>query len=250
MLVVIARTAGAQPAPAPEYPETVVDRPLVMLPGMTAFDAAEELSSYVTTTVDAMGNMTSTRHLGHALELSMTHAVGAVQLSFDAIGIYLTGSAQVAIGDRSRVSVSFAWADPQATVHYYYGEHASYGYRYPLVEHRVALWAAANVYAAEEALTPTMAPASSGSILSASVGGAVEVQLTSRLAVDVTVGPELLLGKSAALMLDVPSTSLGGHIQVTQTFHHWDFYVWIADGDLTRGRRPYGAIGFEHRWGG
>jgi len=255
-LVVVALTCSSTAAkaqavaanPPTEYPAAVVDRPILLLPGMTELDISLDLPTYTSTTVDAMGNTTTSRtSLGsrRALDVNVMHAVGTVELT---AGVLLTTydfahlDATIETDPSGAASIGLSYY--YNGVDRVYTQTAGYAYKWLVEPGRLALYGAVGFSASEISSMPKMAAPSTGRIIEPYASGAAALQLTPNLAVGEHVEldvPVSTAGRSA-------TTSLGELTELTLGLQRWDFYAQFAIQNLTNTRLPFAAAGFTHRW--
>jgi hypothetical protein len=238
--------AGAQPL---EYPETSVDRPLLMYGGMTSLDVSEDFRTYTQMGVDANGNPTSATKIDNDLDLGLAHSFGLFQVSGRAVGPAAILGATAQAGCDATVGASLEWDVPQLWYRYAHAQGIGYTRRLLRVDHVLAVFAGASMYLVEESLTPANAPRSAGTLFGAHASATASVQLMPRLAFEFGAGVGGMLTKSSSLVDDRP-TALGAYAQLEETVHHWDFYANFTLANLTRSASPFWSAGVVHRWGG
>lgn len=236
-LVVLACATGV--ARADRYPETYVDRPLVMYSGMTSLDISEDFERYTTGGI----------RYDNQLDVDIEHSFGFVELFVRAVGITAPIDITFPLGCDDSIGVGFTLYVPQTYLKYAYGESVGYVHKARIVPHVLALYAKGNVSTTEESLTPMMMPASAGTAVVAEIEVSAQVQLAPRLALDAGGGVAFPVTHSASLLID-PRASGYAFAEIVQTFHAWDFYANLGIDDLTDARVLYGSAGFVHRWGG
>ena len=241
----ICGAAGAEPA----YPETSVDRPLLLYGGMTSLDVSEDFYTYTQTGMDAAGSPTSATKINNELDLAVGHSFGLVEVSARVVGVAAIAGASAQLGCDAAISGSLEWDLPQTTFRYSYVEGIGYSRRMLRIDHHLALFVGARAYLLEASLTPLNAPASAGTLLGGHAGVSVTVQLLPRLAIQTGGSVSGALEKSTSLADDRPA-ALGAFVALQQTLHHWDLYASLSLSDLTRSAKPFWSAGFVHRWGG
>jgi hypothetical protein len=248
-----AQAPSATPAATPAYPLEHTDRPLVLFPGMTTLDLSLDMPQYSTTSVDAMGNTTTTKHFHHLLDLTIEHAFGSMQIGARAVDntagpyFYVSGETMVGTG-AVYVDLYAEVPTPNSPVGHNYGQFFGYVYKALVAPKRLALLAGASVVISELQLTPAMQPASSGYESNFNVGGEVDVQLTSRLAFRLGPSVGVPIGHSASL--PTPRVYLNVDSSVLVALGHWDLYGQFFVEDVTHDVYVFFAVGFVHRWGG
>lgn len=230
-----------------EYPLIVTDRPILLTAGLTAIDFSLNLPTYDLTTVDMMGNATTTRTgLGERFhsDFGVRHAFGRLQLSagsrvagqFDS---YYLGAA-IATGDvpgSVSVTVSF-YRD--GGVDYAFTESLSYAHRLLWIRGRFVLFGGASAAISEVSTSPPMEMSASGSSVSLSAFASAIVQLTPRLSIGVY--PSFRAEVRNTYETKAPST-LGEMTQASLALGMWDIYGQFGLFNLTDAPRPYASFG-------
>lgn len=245
-----AGAASAQPAPAAAYPISEVDRPIVHPSGMTVLDVSLDLPTYYVTTVDAMGNAaTDTTALGHDhdLDITVSHALGPVDLSARVVGSYLDGAASIRVSQSGQIQLGVDWELPQHDVRYAAEQYASYGYKLVVIPGSLALGAHAGASLNEILLTPVMEPHISGQIVTLFGGAGPEIQITPRLALSGRAVVTVPVANSTRLL---PATTWDLGSELLFAFARWDLYADLGLDDATHLGRLFAAAGVVHRWGG
>jgi hypothetical protein len=237
--------AGAEDS---TYPQTQVDRPLLMYGGMTSLDVSEDIYTYTQSGMDVNGHPTSTTKYNNTLDLVVGHSFGLVEISGRVVGAAAIASASGQMGCEATMYGSLESDLPQTTYRYAYSEGIGYSRRLLRLDHRLALFAGASAYLLEESLTPSNAPASAGTLLGAHAGASVTVQVAPRLAFQTGAGVGGTIAKTSSLADERP-VAFGPFAQLQQTVFRWDFYANFSLIDVTRSARPYFSAGFVHRWG-
>lgn len=253
----VGRTAIADPT----YPESDVDRPLLMYGGMTSLDLGLDLPTYAQTTVDASGNaMTSTTTLGHYryADVVFLHSFGSVEIGGrildDVSGPYVQGQALAYLGPipgALSITAQVKVSEDYSVYTHDYTETVGYLYKLAVVPHHLALLGAASLGISEFALKPTaMSPPAppAGTYVGGSVGVTAEVQVTTQFAIAIGASAYAPIHRPAAA--DTGSASLGTSTSLLYALRHWDFYGQLGLGDVTDSRTPFASIGVVHRWGG
>lgn len=247
--------AHAQEAVASsEYPIELVDRPLLMLAGMSTIDFGVDVGTVIATDDDAMGIKTMRRVATIVPSVLVSHCFGAVEVfaatdvapggdSYDIgadirIGA-LPGVVQLSVSYDTEEDLLLNVDDQQGHA---FGQRASYSYKAFLVPNRFSVGAAAGVSAFEGSRTYSTGMTASETVASAFLGVGPQLQITRRLATYGTVS------------LNVPvygdrSTSLFGQVGLLVAFKHWDFYGRFGIQDATDTRRPLVAFGAVYRFG-
>jgi hypothetical protein len=167
---------GGGVARADVYPETAVDRPLLMYRWMGSADLSLDLSHYT----DSDG----TKHVDSEGDVFSAFSLGRVEFSLHIVGASDTASASVQVGNYGAVRTSFEYYFPRTTYSYAFAQELGYAYKALVVPHRLALYFTGWTRLLEESLTPAMMPASAGSALWINVGASAQFQLTRHLAID------------------------------------------------------------------
>ena len=259
------RVASAQAPPArratsakPEYPVEVTDRPLLMFAGMTLLDVGIDFPTVNETTVDAMGNQTTTTSkLGHYVlpSLYVRHSFGAVQLfagtDLTPGGDFYFAGGGIRIG-RGVVNLTVTYSSSEDLVvsvekkesGYIFDERASYTHKTLLVPRRFSLIGFAGVAVEKLSKTPTTSMPTSRTSSSLFASGGGTVQLARRLAL--YAGPSL----NVPLMGTDASTTIDARTQLLVAGRHWDFYGNFELHDLTETRHPFLGFGVIRRYSG
>jgi len=240
-MVVVALLAASTVAHADgEYPETSVDRPLVMYGGMTFVDVAADFYAHT----DAGATKVS-----GGPDIALGHSYGPVQVSGRLVGISAIAGATVQVGCDGVIFGSVAWVIPNSAVVYGYAQDIGYSHRLVRIDHRFALFARAGASLAEASLTPSDEPATRGVVFVGRAGASATVQLLPRLALFAGLTVSGPFARSGSLTAD-DVTGVGGNLAIQQTLHHWDLYANASINDFTSTARVFWSAGFIHRWGG
>jgi hypothetical protein len=233
LLLVSATVARADVAVS--YPTTVVDRPLVLLPGMTELDIDAQFSS---TTMQTFGNGTP--------DLEVLHAFGPVEIAAD-------------LGEYAALHVSFATHTFPETVEIYgltgvpqhdgslhVAQGALVGQRFHLVPGRLAAVGVVGLTVSENHLPDTSGMLLWSQVLAGFANARIEVQLADQVALTAGLSVDLPLARSGGPNFG-SSLAAGGGLIVT--LGPWDIYANAGVDDLTYLRLPYLTAGFSKRWG-
>jgi hypothetical protein len=191
------RLASAQTPPAalvapmtsPEYPLAITDRPILLYPGMTELDLSEDFPTYTRTTVDAMGNATTTRTGladNRTPALNVAHAFGPVQVS---VGLGQLAGAEVNLNTGVVPEVLTLWVSSsflskyQDPNFYYDRQGFGIGHKVHVAPGRFAVYGGGSVSLIEHASTLDNGMVSADHVVWLGVGATAELQLTRRLAV-------------------------------------------------------------------
>jgi hypothetical protein len=248
-----AQTASETPR---VFPEAEVDRPLVLFAGMTAFDFSFILPTLRIAMTDAMGNATiGVSRLGQyvGFDAAFQHSLGTVELfggySGYQYGSTLTAGVRIDLGRFGSMDVlAFDEIPRDTNVDYSYGQQVTYFYKRIIAPHRLALVGRVGASIQELRITPLMQPTVSGAYVSSFVGVDAEVQLTSRLAVD--IGSSVDVPAYASSGLTSESTTLNPYVELLFALRRWDFYAYLSASDITRTPFPFASFGVRRRWGG
>jgi hypothetical protein len=254
--VIAASTAAADPAPS--YPISEVDRPLVLYAGMTTLDLGLDFPTYLHTTVEPDGTYSvSKTTLGHYTDADvvLTHSFGTVQIGGRILGnpsgpfaelraLTMLGPVPGALG----LTADFKAPQPSSTIDYEYSQVLYYSYKVALVPHQLALDAAANVELTEAALKPDNGAAPAGTQIFSAIGVAVEAQIMPQLAINGAAN--LFVPLRTPEGLGTYFTSVAASTGLLYALGHWDFYAQLGISDVSHYRLPFLNVGAVHRWGG
>jgi hypothetical protein len=207
------------PFALPDYPTAEPDRPLVLYDGMTTFDASVNLP---------------TRN--DPVDLAVTHDFGGVDV-FAALGEDLTVGATAStstIPGAIGVSASFGATTDGVDV---WVQRVRISHKVVLQPHRLALFA----FVASE-----LVERSGGHAVD--VGGALELEAQLQTHVGLDLGAYGYTYPFSSASLDFRDF-VTPFAQANLTFHHWDFYVGVALGDVTRELSATASVGLTKRWG-
>jgi len=254
-VVVFATPSQADPQPA--YPVSDVDRPQLLLPGMTSLDLGLDFPTFSTASVDANGNQVrSTTSLGEYrdLDVVVTHAVGSVQLSGRLLGepngATLAANASTYLGSFPGVlelAAEIEAPNNGSTLDHNYGQSVAYHYKHHAVPRLLAILATVRVSASEWAITPVGGMTTNAHDIYGSAGVAADIQLLPDLALFASTGVTVPFESSSNITTYAPFFA---GTQLQYTIGHWDLYGALQLDDVTRSRHPYAGFGGVHRWGG
>jgi hypothetical protein len=232
-LLASARVASADLADS--YPQTVVDRPLVLLPGMTELFVDEQLSS---TTTQNLGNRTP--------DLEVVHAFGPIEIMAD-------------LGEYAELHVSLATHTMPETVEIYgltgvsqkdgslhEAQGAYAGQRFHLLPGLLAAVGGIGFTVSENRLRDSTGMLSWSQVLEGFANARVEVQLARLLALTAGISGEVPLVHFGGPDFVSSLAAGGGFILTLGT---WDIYAYVGLQDLTDRRLLYLTAGFSKRWG-
>jgi hypothetical protein len=243
--VLVARVASAEPT---EYPLAITDRPLVLPPGVTELDIAEQFRTYVQDVVDAMGNTTRDRtaFASHRTpELALGHSFGGVQVTG---GLGEVADLSVDIDTKSipgvfGIGFSDHWVRGAG---YDYSQSFGVGHKLVVSPGQFAIFGGSAVSLNERTIMPDPATLSPTHTIGVSGRVTGEAQLTSRLGVYATVGAWAPVHQSSSLH---STAQLNTGVTLLFAFRRWDLFTGFSLGDVTRDPATYFAFGFAHRWG-
>jgi hypothetical protein len=245
-------------AAAPTYPESDVDRPLLLYGGMTSLDLGLDLPTYVEATVDASGNATTSKTtLGDYLDgdFVVSHSFGSVEIGARILGNpsgpYAQARLLTYLGPvPGALSIDAEIKDPlrSSVIDHEYSEDIGYSYKAVVVPHQLALIAGANVNITELAFKPLAMSRPAGTDVFGGVGLTAEAQITPLFAIAAGAGVYFPIHQPPEL--GTSSTELETSMSLIYVLHHWDFYGQLGLGDITSSRMPFANIGAVHRWGG
>jgi hypothetical protein len=238
--------ALAGTADAEGYPSIVVDRPLVLDPGMTELDAGVEFPTYQLTpyTNTALGDYRDFAASAH-------HAFGPTQVGI-AMSDSLVGPT-LSVGPRLRagagaidIDVGILFPTDESGIDHEYMQSVRYTYKAIVAPHVFALWGGVGIEAQEGAITYY------GDYMTTDVhlvGGVAtlgaELQLVDELELGVSVSGGVPLSSTNDAQA---SGSVGAGL--TYVFDRFDVSGSIALNDLREARLPYAAVNLAVRFGG
>lgn len=234
--LVVGLVLAARAAHADDYPTTYVDRPLNLLPGMTALYATEELSS---TPDDTFGHRTP--------DLTVAHGFGPVEIAAELGDFAELHASLTTHGIPESIEIYALTGAPQKDDSLHVAQGASIGHRVHVVPGQLALAGGFGVVMSENRFRDTTGMLDWSQVLSAFVNARVEVQLLPQLALTAGVNAGAPIAHSAGPDYARSESGGGGLILTLGT---WDIY---ANGGVTivsDQRLPYLNAGFTKRWGG
>ncbi|MBV8763241.1 MAG: hypothetical protein JO257_38515 [Deltaproteobacteria bacterium] len=156
--------AGRAAAAEPTYPQSEVDRPLLLYGGMTSLDLGLDFPTFVETTLDANGNaMTSKSTLGHYhdADVVVLHSFGNVEIGARVLGHptgpYLQGRVLAYLGPvpgAVSITAQIKAPQPSSVIDHEYSENVGYTYKRTVVAHQLAIEADAYASFSELSLKP------------------------------------------------------------------------------------------------
>ena len=229
-VLLVARITSADP-----YPDQVVDRPVVLDPGISETGASESLSSTATSTLRT-----------DQFASYIAHAFGPVELDAS-IGKYFSVEAAVATGAiPAAIYIEATTGATQSNGHLYEAQTAGVEHKLVLAPHLAAL-----TFDLEGTIAENRNPDETGDlhwshvvIVGASVGG--EVQLAPFLAVSATVSASTPAYQQGGSLSSTLSGVIGAIATIT---NRWDFYASFGMSDVTASRLLFVSSGFAFRWG-
>jgi len=244
VVAVVVSSSGFARADEPSYPIEIVDRPIVLLPGMTTLDLSEALRTSVATAMD--GTMYRSSFFGdRTTTIGAAHAFGPVEVDLS-VGKYASAGARLDVAPFA-VAVGASFSGLYANGHYSHEQDASLAYKVHVVPEQLALFA--EVYAGiNERRDIVDGQRVTGTVLFSGVHGTGEVQLTRRLGVYLGATLALPFEKSDARLTNV--VTLSTDLTLLFALARWDFFAGAGIGDVTRGHpTTFLSIGFTKRWG-
>jgi hypothetical protein len=236
----------------PAYPVEVVDRPQLLLPGMTMIDSATELPTYVNTIIDSSGQrMTTTTSLGddRLSDLAVTHRFGPVEVTgeFDFYTVF--GAVAFETGLPGVLSLSYAWRIPDVNSDQYdHTQAVGYSGKRIVMPHRVSIGYSATLSLGEYGggtSNVTGLPISGHETrVGAGVGGTLQV--TPNVAVGLGLGGNIPVEYTRDFM---SRESVATSTQVVFAIHRLDVYAQFSVEGLTRTIHPFAAVGIAVRLG-
>jgi hypothetical protein len=234
--LVAALVLVAQAARADEYPQAVVDRPLNLLPGMTALYLDEELSS---TPGDTFGHRTP--------DLTVAHGFGPVEVAAE-LGEYAELHASLTThGIPESIEIYALSGAPQKDDSLHVAQGVVIGQRDHVIPGQLALAGGVGFVLSENRLRDANGVLGWSQVASAFVNARVEVQLLPQLTLTVGASGGAPIAQSAGPRYERSVSGGGGLILTLAT---WDIFAsggvsFVADDHL-----PYLSAGFSKRWGG
>jgi hypothetical protein len=241
----LAGVAVAATAHADGYPKIIVDRPLVLLPDMSAFDIGLDFPTY------RFGDSSNTR-LGQYsyLDIVVAHAFGPVQTGVRLVDSYSGPFAEADVSAMLGPGEIFASAGlraPRASsgIDHDYAENIGYGVKALAVPHVLAFHASGSVDAEQYASTDMVHPPVSGHPVAVDAGLDGTLQLVDELALAIGASVSLPLVDTANI-----HTSPAVGASLTYAVSRFDLYGQISASDLLHTPRPYASAGIVMRFGG
>jgi hypothetical protein len=233
---VVALVLAAGVAHADDYPTAVVDRPLNLLPGMTAVYATEEVSSVPDST------------FGHRTpDLIVAHGFGPVEIAAEAGDFAELHASLTTHGVPESIEVYGLTGAPQKDNSLHVAQGILVGQRMHVIPGQLALAGGFGVVLSENRLPDQMGTLRWSTIASTAINARVEVQALSWLTVTAGVSGGAPLAQWGGPEF---GRSVSGGAGVIVTLGTWDIY---ANGGVTAipdHWLPYLAAGFSKRWGG
>ena len=231
-------------ARAETYPQIVVDRPLVLLPGMTTVDLGIDFPTYRygTSSNTALGRYKD-------LDVVLDHAFGPVEVGarfldsfagpfLSLAGIMLAGPGVVTFDAGLRAPTASSGIDHD------YGQSVGYAVVARVVPHLLRFDAGVHLEAEQySGVNADGAYAHHPMGMEVTAGGTVQLVDELAFAVGVGVGIPILDTNGASASPDV-----GGSLNYT--IDQFDFYGHISASDLFHTPRPYAGVGIVARFGG
>ena len=219
----------------PAYPEAVVDRPLVLLSGMTALDAVIRLESTVS---KSLGD--------RAYDVAIAHAFGPVEITAE-LGKY--AAVHVALATHSFADLVDVYGlagatQPDGSLHVAQGARAAH--KLHLIPGLLALRAELGVTVSENRYRDYMNALVSSQVVGGFADAALEVQLTPGFVVIGGLSGSTPLASFNGTYSSTVSAGGGLILTLTET---WDVYAHTGVIDLANTHLPYVEAGFEERWG-
>jgi hypothetical protein len=253
--VVAVAGVGRVAAAEPSYPESDVDRPLLLYSGMTSLDLGLDLPTYVH--FDTSGNATkSNTALGRYrnADVVLSHSFGNIEVGArilgDPSGPYAQARAIAYLGPipgALSMTAQIKAPSSDSVADHEYTEGVGYMYKLAIVPHQLAVLAAANVSVSELGLKPiAMSPPAppSGTYVYAGIGLTAEVQLAAPFAIAVGAGLSGPIRQPHEL--GTGSAALETSMSLLYALHEWDFYCQPGLTDITSSRRPFVNFGAVH----
>ena len=248
-MMLLTRTALADPDPALAYPIESTDRPILLPANVWRLDFSLDYSSYLQQVTDANGVtktiVTADGHT-HDGDLALGYSFGPVEIDARTLHRLAQLGAAVDLGCNCGViSATFEYFHPVAPTVYDYAQYVGYAYKLIAIPKMLSFEAGASMRIAEASEAPMDKVAFSGTVVTFSGGVGATVQVVRRLALSVGVNAGGPLQHSAGF---TPRASMGSYAELLFGFHRWDLYAQFGGDDLTHTTLPFGAVGFVHRW--
>lgn len=242
-----APTGPAEEAP-PEYPAVSVDRPVLLLDGITTVDLAGELEHVPAGALDLADAASTVAHTRTTPGLALAHSFGNVQIGV--FGTRYAAGASVAVQSSTVPSGSVVLAVQDLAVGegggYDYTESVSYDYKRVVAPHRFAFSMAFGANIAELKVTLPNRVTTAGHIAAIAVTAAAEVQITGRLSLALGAGVDSVVDHSKALPSD---QYLAAGATVRFATPRFDLYGDLAFPDVTHATTVAAAVGVLCRFG-
>lgn len=233
--LVVALVLVARAARADEYPQAVVDRPLNLLPGMTALYVDEELSSRP----DTFDYRTPS--------LAVAHGFGPVEVYAD-LGEY--AELHVSLTTHrfpESIEIYGLSGAPQRDDSLHVAQGASVGQRFHVVPGLVSISSGIGIVLGENRYRDPTDMLQWSQVVSGFANANLEVQVLPQLELHAGLSGGAPLAASSGLDYSASLGAGGGLILALGT---WDIYAAGGIGDVTDRRLPYLTGGFAKFWGG
>jgi hypothetical protein len=232
--------------PPRRYPFELVDRPLVLPPGVTELGVAYERRSFVATTPREYGSVMTERATVSTPDLSLAHAFSRAEIG---IGIGQRVYGWVAVDRQSfpkLVQLSAGFSAPQSDGRYAHTQSLTAEHKLWVEESRAALIGIANLSVAEVSGYNPTGLRVSGAMLVTAGDLILRVQVVSRFALSFGAGSALPLAQSAKL--DARAV-IGGSSSMLIAFHSWDIIASGSVANVTDDMATCLGVGIRKRWG-
>ncbi|HEY5950189.1 MAG TPA: hypothetical protein VIV40_32055 [Kofleriaceae bacterium] len=231
--------------PARRYPFEVVDRPLVLPPGVTELAMSYQRHTFVDHSAQSFNQAMTTRVSRGTPDFSIAHAFSRAEVG---LGIGQLGYAWVSLdtqGAPSRVTVSGAFSAPQADARYYARQSLSVTHKLWVEPGQAALLGGANVEVEEVRVFDERDVLVEDVVLGTSVNAALQAQVARRFALVFGGAVYVPLAQSA---LDVqPQLAAGGGLSIA--FESWDLSASGSLANVTHDVVTALSIGIRKRFG-
>ena len=232
-VVVVALAGSVGVAAADDYPVNLPDRPILLLPGMTRLELAEDFSS---STTSALSN--------RQLDLDLAHAIGDVQVGVD-LGFDATVDVDLDTHAFGVLELAYAAGAPQADHTLHQGQTFDLEEKLHLVPGSFALYVEAGVTLNENrivdpsgALVWTHTPVTYGLV-------EPQLQVARHLALHGLVSGNAPFAQSASVHF---ASALFANVGAIVILGRWDLFASYELEDVTNRRLPFVNVGFEKRW--
>jgi hypothetical protein len=233
-------------APPRRYPFEVVDRPLVLPPGVTELGVSYQRRTFVNTTPDQYGYVMPGRTSSSTPDFDLAHAFSRAELGIG-IGQLVYGWVSLDTqGVPERMQFSASGAVPQPDGRYGYVQRLSATHKLWVEPRRAALVASGMVQAEEFRTYGENRSLVTGELIAAGVSLALRVQPAQKFAL--SFGGSTLTPLATSLPFELHSV-FSGSAGALIAFDTWDITVDGALANLSADVVTFVSFGFRKRWG-